>query len=319
MFSKSRIDAAIQVAIPAAGGASAVISDSEGVAFVGPSGAVRVLVEHKDGEDHKLVAHTPSGKLILAEGGTADIAAALTDLTRGAHTSASGLSVRGKVAMAAGGLVAAAVISLGIGAGFATVTGGKSKDSAYQLPAPRMPMPPAVGPAGIQGLPRVLPPQAQLVPGIAPVPSARNDVPVIPPSVKDLPPEQVTSTGAPAAVSKPSAQEPGSIVAVLDEVKDVIGRGEPVPDELLNKLPPEMAQRLIKSGIKTLGKDAPGAYQGNAAPLPDTVMDRYRGKDGVPSIPEGNTWAATGTVNIPAPGGGDLKEPGELKEFGLKP
>ena len=115
-----------------------------------------------------------------------------------------------------------------------------------------------------------------------------------------------------------STDEKMRILAQLDE----IGGGEITP-EILSSLPHEVARILIEAGLvarPTENPDAPGGTPYRIIRLPERVLEKYRGKDGIASIPEANTWAATGNyVSLPLPGGGDIKLPEHMKEFGLNP
>lgn len=56
-------------------------------------------------------------------------------------------------------------------------------------------------------------------------------------------------------------------------------------------------------------KDTVSAY------VPAASTDRY----GISDIPPVDSWARTGTVRLPLPGGGDIKSTGDMEEFGLQP
>ncbi len=96
-----------------------------------------------------------------------------------------------------------------------------------------------------------------------------------------------------------------------------------ITPDMLAQLPHEIAQMLVESGLA--GKDghmeaAPDGVAYRIIRLPEREIEKYRGVDGIASIPERNTWASTGNfVSIPLPGGGDIKQPEDMAEFGLKP
>lgn len=94
-----------------------------------------------------------------------------------------------------------------------------------------------------------------------------------------------------------------------------------ITPEMISKLPHDVALLLRESGI--IGDVMEPAYTDGVPHriirLPDSVVEQYRGKDGIPSIPEANSWAATGNVvRIPPPGGGDLKSPEDFARFGIQ-
>jgi hypothetical protein len=111
---------------------------------------------------------------------------------------------------------------------------------------------------------------------------------------------------------------------LLTNLQDIGAKGEKVTPDMLAGLPHEVAQVLFESGvISKLDEekaDNPGGVPYRIIRLPESVMDSYRGKDGISNIPERNSWASTGNfVSLPLPGGGDIKTPETMKEFGLKP
>lgn len=94
------------------------------------------------------------------------------------------------------------------------------------------------------------------------------------------------------------------------------GSADGITPEMLQALPEEVAALLADQGMEL---DGPGGGTMNI--LPSEVVDRFRGKDGVATIPENHSWYARsgGPVSIPLPGGGDIKKPDDLKDFGLQP
>jgi hypothetical protein len=93
-----------------------------------------------------------------------------------------------------------------------------------------------------------------------------------------------------------------------------------VTEEMLGSLPPEMAKLLTDSGVGVdIGAQEDGG--GTMRILPNEVIDHYRGKDGIASIPENYSWYSRkgGAINLPWPGGGDIKRVEDFKAFGLKP
>lgn len=102
---------------------------------------------------------------------------------------------------------------------------------------------------------------------------------------------------------------------------EALGRADlsEITPDMLAGLPHEVAQMLIDGGFVNLDA-APGGVPYSIIRLPESVIDKHRGPDGIASIPERNTWASTGNfVSIPLPGGGDIRTPDDLKEFHLQP
>lgn len=94
------------------------------------------------------------------------------------------------------------------------------------------------------------------------------------------------------------------------------GGDQEITPEMLRALPEEIAALLADQGMEL---DGPGGGTMNI--LPSEVVDQFRGKDGVATIPENYSWYARtgGPVSIPLPGGGDIKHPDDFKDFGLQP
>jgi hypothetical protein len=111
----------------------------------------------------------------------------------------------------------------------------------------------------------------------------------------------------------------GDVLKALESLASV-DYSEITP-EMISKLPHEVAYLLRENGI--IGDVMEPTYTDGVPHriirLPDSVVDKYRGPDGVPTIPDANSWAATGNVvRIPPPGGGDLKSPEDFASFGIQ-
>lgn len=111
----------------------------------------------------------------------------------------------------------------------------------------------------------------------------------------------------------------GDVLKALENLAS-IDYAEITP-EMISKLPHDVAYLLRENGI--IGDVMEPAYTDGVPHriirLPDNVIDKYRGPDGVPTIPDANSWAATGNVvRIPPPGGGDLKSPEDFARFGIQ-
>lgn len=92
-----------------------------------------------------------------------------------------------------------------------------------------------------------------------------------------------------------------------------------ITPEMIGGLPHEVAQLLIEHGLVDMDAQR-GDVPYRIIRLPETIVSKYRGKDGISSIPEANSWAATGNnVTVPLPGGGDIKKPEDMLLFGLEP
>lgn len=95
-----------------------------------------------------------------------------------------------------------------------------------------------------------------------------------------------------------------------------------IPPEMLEKLPHEIAQTLRETGVIGNPEAMPekGKAPYAAIRLPAGAIDKFRGKDGIASIPENDTFAALGNkISLQLPGGGDIHKPEDLKLFGFNP
>jgi len=115
-----------------------------------------------------------------------------------------------------------------------------------------------------------------------------------------------------------STEDQARLMAQLQQLGGDTGEITP---QMLRALPHEVARILVESGVVDQADlDGPGGVPYRIIRLPDTVMERYRGKDGIASIPERDSWVSTGnSVKLPLPGGGDIKSPDDIKSFGLTP
>lgn len=111
------------------------------------------------------------------------------------------------------------------------------------------------------------------------------------------------------------------VAAQLEQLAQ-LGGEEGITPEILAQLPHDVARLLKENGLlENMEKPAGEAGVPFAIiRLPESVIDKYRGKDGIPAIPVNDSYAALGNkVSIPLPGGGDVKEPQDLEAFGFKP
>jgi hypothetical protein len=128
---------------------------------------------------------------------------------------------------------------------------------------------------------------------------------------------------APTGVSPMSPAEAQELLKTLEQIKSQAAEGGELTPELLKQLPMDVARRLVGTGIATVSpqeRSERAQRMARIVRLPANVINNYRGRDGIASIPEQDTWVANGgRITIPLPGGGDVLEPGILKEFGLAP
>jgi hypothetical protein len=111
--------------------------------------------------------------------------------------------------------------------------------------------------------------------------------------------------------------------ALLQQIQEMM-KLDPtsITPEMLDKLPHEMAQILRQTGVIDSPASMPekGDAPYAAIRLPEAAIDKFRGKDGIASIPENDTYAALGNkIPLQLPGGGDIRKPEDLKLFGFKP
>jgi hypothetical protein len=120
-----------------------------------------------------------------------------------------------------------------------------------------------------------------------------------------------------------SASEAQELLRQLEEIKTKTADGSELPIELLRKLPAEVAARLVGTGIATVSpqdRKERAQRQARIVRLPPSIINQYRDRTGIASIPESDSWVANGgRVSIPLPGGGDITSPDVMNQFGLKP
>lgn len=113
-----------------------------------------------------------------------------------------------------------------------------------------------------------------------------------------------------------TAEEARKLLLDLQRVE--AAGGDELTPEMIQSLPEEVAAVLAGR----FGDPAQGEADGGTMRiLPTEVVDGYRGKDGIASIPENYSWYARtgGTISIPLPGGGDIKKPEDMLDFGFHP
>jgi hypothetical protein len=211
------------------------------------------------------------------------------------------------------------------------------KPSQAEAAAPTAALPPmADTPTSTQSDEEALKTMAQVPtsPPVAAAPQAKADIPVQQDqkpvsaaaskelqkdAVKDKDPTSKLTAGL---VSSGMPQTKAVEVAAQLEQLAKLGGEQGITPEMLAQLPHEVAQLLKENGLlDNMEKPAGEAGVPYAMiRLPEDVIDRYRGKDGIPAIPLNDSYAALGNkVSIPLPGGGDIKDPQDLQAFGFKP
>ncbi|MTH95347.1 hypothetical protein [Roseibium sp. RKSG952] len=113
-----------------------------------------------------------------------------------------------------------------------------------------------------------------------------------------------------------SAEHAQSFLEALGELKS---NNPHVTKAMLQDLPEDVTSMLAQTGLlDELMAVGEGDTEYRIIRLPEDIIELYRGSDGIASIPERFSWAATGNyVSLPLPGGGDVKRAEHMKEFGL--
>lgn len=168
------------------------------------------------------------------------------------------------------------------------------------------------------------------------VKGASASVAAAPPVIASLPvhaPIALEPGNGPVRETRVSADETG-------DISEAISSGEMTPEKaqsfltaierlksndpavtkaMLEDLPEDVAAHLASTGLldELLSADNNGREY-RIIRLPESVVELYRGTDGIATIPEQLSWASTGNyVRLPLPGGGDVKRPEHMEDFGL--
>jgi chemotaxis protein histidine kinase CheA len=125
---------------------------------------------------------------------------------------------------------------------------------------------------------------------------------------------------AKAATKDMSAAETAELLKQIEQMMQMDPTA--ITPDMLSKLPHEIAQTLRDTGV--IGSPESMPEKGNAPyaaiRLPPGAIDKFRGRDGIASIPENDTFAALGNkITLQLPGGGDIRKPEDLKLFGFQP
>ena len=125
-----------------------------------------------------------------------------------------------------------------------------------------------------------------------------------------------------AAIGRMNPIEAAHAVKALDQIKTSLADTGEIPPEVLREIPHEIAKALREAGVNlTAGERREAGRKVSAVVrLPETAIEGFRGRDGIASIPDSNSWVLTdGNVRLPLPGGGDIRTVDNMKEFGLQP
>lgn len=112
---------------------------------------------------------------------------------------------------------------------------------------------------------------------------------------------------------------PEKAQAFLTAIERLKSNDPAVTKAMLEDLPEDVTAHLASTGLldELLSADNNGREY-RIIRLPESVVELYRGIDGIATIPEQLSWASTGNyVRLPLPGGGDVKRPEHMEDFGL--
>ena len=125
-----------------------------------------------------------------------------------------------------------------------------------------------------------------------------------------------------AAIARMNPIEAQKAVKTLDDIKTSLADNGEISPELLRQIPHEIAKALREAGVDlTPGERREAGRKSSAVVrLPSSAIEQFRGRDGIASITDSNSWVLTnGNVMLPLPGGGDIRTVDAMLEFGLKP
>lgn len=116
-------------------------------------------------------------------------------------------------------------------------------------------------------------------------------------------------------------------ITQMREAVELLRSGQKLSPEFVAQLPPEVATVMKERGLVLTPEEAAAAINATSdgppisiVRLPAAVVDQYRDADGIPSIPESNSWLALGFSGpaLPLPGAGEIRRPEDLGRFGLE-
>jgi hypothetical protein len=154
--------------------------------------------------------------------------------------------------------------------------------------------------------------------------AAKTEVPVADGTAKAKEAEKSLSgsEAITAAIARMNPVEAQKAVKTLDDIKTSLADNGEISPELLREIPHEIAKALRDAGVDLAPGERREAGRKSAAVvrLPSSAIERFRGRDGIASITDSNSWVLTnGIVMLPLPGGGDIRTADAMLEFGLKP
>jgi len=138
---------------------------------------------------------------------------------------------------------------------------------------------------------------------------------------------EVTAADARKELETIGAEKAQANLEVMQQVYEALNRSDKISPEMALQLPHDLAQKLKEAGAiltqeeVALSAKIKGQPQYKIVRLSPEVYDKLRDADGIATVPASNSWAATGgNIQLPLPGGGDIKTPDDLKnDFGLQP
>lgn len=125
-----------------------------------------------------------------------------------------------------------------------------------------------------------------------------------------------------AAIARMNPYEAQRAVKTLDDIKTSLSDTGEISPELLREIPHEIAMALRDAGVNLTPGERREAGRKSVAVvrLPASAIETFRGRDGIASVPDSNSWVLTdGNVRLPLPGGGDIRTVEAMTDFGLKP
>jgi hypothetical protein len=327
----------IRLVLPDPSTVLGAVEDANGVTLLGAGGHDRRLEfrPSQSGMQSQIVDATRN--LVLCDGPTVDVARAWGHLkehiieaaaSREALPPHYGFGPK-KVMAVAAGLAIVAAINFGGMRLVTTVWPAKPDVAAESIPYPGMLMPSegmapgdgsAVAPAAAATSGDKVPLTLPALPDADHVAASKAD--------SDSPPPTPQASAVPAATAPTDPKIPelkgmkqgdaAGLYAKLNALKQAIAKNQEITPEMMEGLPPSVAKSL--AGLSgAVAPKAPTSERASGVKLSDDVVNATRGNDGIPTIPAEDTWTATeGLVRLPLPGGGDVRSPDDLKQFGLK-
>ncbi len=200
-----------------------------------------------------------------------------------------------------------------------------------QAPAPQAPAPQEAVADATKPTPVATPAASSAPTAPDTTPASADAGPQVVAPLADMAKEVRAKTATEQAAARDTVKEKGAEaskaeVAKLMSVLDNLKNGDKLPPEIVRDLPHELARTLTEKGAVETPEEtaarlagATGKASFTIVHLPAGTLGHYLDKDGVPTIPGGDSWAATGgNVVIPLPGGGEIRKPSDLALFHLQ-